>query len=68
MLGGLFIRISGKDSVGRTRQSRQLAYVAEDVSKMFLSKRAAMDLGIIEPTFPVIGTFKPASEDCKDEA
>ena len=55
LLGGVLIKISGKDKEGNIRVSKQLAYVAEEVSRIFLSKQASEDLGIIGDTFPTIG-------------
>ena len=57
LLGGILITITvfGKD--GRPRVSNQLCYVAEGLHRLFLSKTVCKDLGIINPTFPTIGTF-----------
>ena len=57
LLGGVLVRISGKDKNGRLRVSKQLAYVASEVTKVFLSKQASEDLGIISHTFPAIGAY-----------
>ena len=47
--------MTGKDD--RTRESNQLCYVDEGLHRLFLSKTACRDLGIINPTFPDIFTF-----------
>ena len=57
LLGGVLVRISGKDRHGVLRTSRQLAYVAEEVNRVFLSKTASVDLGIINDDFPIIGAY-----------
>ena len=45
------------------RVTRQLAYVAEDVDRVFLSKKATEELGIISKTFPTIGAYALETED-----
>ena len=76
LLGGVFDEISGFDGKGNQRISRQLAYVAADVGRIFLSKKASEDLGIIDISFPTIGayalgeqmpknSFKNVETDCK---
>ena len=57
LLGGVLVTITGKGRDGHTRTSYQLCYVAEGLQRLFLSKAACKDLGIISPTFPAIGTF-----------
>ena len=57
LLGGVLVRISGKVQDGRERFTRQLAYVAEDVDRVFLSKKACEELGIISNNFPIIGAY-----------
>ena len=56
-MGGVLVKISGEDRHGRMRTSKQIAYVAEEVDKVFLSKKACEDLGIIGETFPAIGDY-----------
>ena len=57
LLGGVLVKIWGQDSMGNERSSRQLAYVAEDVKRVFLSKQTVEDLGIINKDFPRIGAY-----------
>ena len=57
LLGGLLLLISGTGQDGVKRISKQLCYIAEGISRVFLSKSACKDLGIISPDFPVIGKF-----------
>ena len=63
LLGGVLVRISGKVHGGGERHTRQLAYVAEEVDRVFLSKKASEELGIISNTFPTIGAFAMESGD-----
>ena len=57
LLGGVLVKITGKDQSGKERFTRQLAYIAEEVDRVFLSKKASEDLGIISDCFPIIGAF-----------
>jgi len=75
LLGGVLVRISGHGQDGVERVTRQLAYVAEEVDRVFLSKKASEELGIISKTFPTIGAYaleteeisNSTIEDIKDE-
>ena len=55
LLGGLFITVSGQDSTGETRVTRQQCYIARNASTLFLSKSGCRDLGIVDKDFPTIG-------------
>ena len=57
LLGGVLVKISGKSDNGVVRSSQQLAYVAKEVERVYLSKRACQDLGIIAENFPKIDAF-----------
>ena len=57
LLGGILITITGTGSDGQTSVSDQFCYVTEGLHRLFLSKNVCKDLGIIDPTFPSIGTF-----------
>ena len=61
LLGGVLVRIRGSNRQGKEIVTRQLAYIAEEVERVFISKKAAEDLGIINKEFPTIGAFKPES-------
>ena len=63
LLGGVLIKISGTSPKGVTRVTRQLAYIAEEVDRVFLSKKASEELGIIDKTFPTIGAYAIESDD-----
>ena len=69
LLGGVLVRISGPGHDGVQRVTRQLAYVAEEVDRVFLSKKATEELGIISKTFPIIGAYaleKESSDENDD--
>ena len=67
LLGGVLVIISGSDQQGKTRFTRQLAYVAEEVNRVFLSRKASEDLGIIEKTFPTIGAYALETDDATED-
>ena len=67
LLGGVLVRISGKDQQGNERVTRQLAYVAEEVNRVFLSRQASEDLGIIGKAFPTIGAYGLETDDTTKE-
>ena len=50
ILGGLFIKVGGK-----TLTTRQLCYIQDGDNKVYLSRNACENLGIISTTFPRIG-------------
>ena len=56
ILGGLFITITGEDSNGKKWSTKQLCYVAEGVTRLMLSKEACVQLGIINSSFPSVGS------------
>ena len=55
ILGAAPLRFSGKDSRGHLIETRQLTYFTGSSDKLFLSKGACIDLGIIPDTFPTLG-------------
>jgi hypothetical protein len=44
LLGGIFITVSGQDSAGDTRVTKQQCYIARNASTLFLSKAGCKDL------------------------
>merc|ERR1712082_179162 len=52
LLGGVFMKISGYSSSGKRWESRQMAYCAKGCNRLFLSKQACVELGILEQDFP----------------
>ena len=53
ILGATILRLSGKNNEGEA--TRQMVYVTDNTDKLFLSREACVDLGIIPNTFPTIG-------------
>merc|ERR1712120_114489 len=67
LLGGVFLKISGYSSSGKRWQTRQMAYCADDCNRLFLSKTACVELGILEQSFPEVGRFKDAGINSIEE-
>ena len=55
ILGAAILGLSGKSNEGEERSTRQMIYVTDNTDKLFLSREACIDLGIIPNTFPTIG-------------
>ena len=55
ILGAMVVRLSGTDSRAMTRETRQIAYITNTSDRIFLSRAACIDLGMIGETFPTIG-------------
>ena len=53
---GVFITITGEDSSGKRWSTKQLCYVAEGVTRLMLSKEACVQLGIVNSSFPSVGS------------
>ena len=69
LLGGILIKITGTDSNGNKRVSKQIAYVAENVNRVFLSRKACEDLGIVGQSFPRVGEFPaPTEQECFNQS
>ena len=62
MLGGILVKISGVDSNCKKRHTKQIAYVTNGVERIFLSRGACEDLGIVGKSFPQIGEFTAQGE------
>ncbi|XP_071478837.1 uncharacterized protein [Diadema antillarum] len=55
ILGAVPLRLSGRNPLGHVVESRQLTYITDNSDKLFLSKEACIDLGIIPDSFPTLG-------------
>ena len=55
IIGAMVVRFSGTDSRAMTRETRQIAYITNTSYRIFLSRAACIDLGMISDTFPTIG-------------
>ena len=51
LLGATILRLSGKDCSGKEISTRQVVYVTNNTDKLFLSREACADLGIISHQF-----------------
>ena len=54
--GAVLLRLSGTSSEGESFEAAVMVYVSPDVRSFFLSKDAMVQLGVIAPTFPKIGS------------
>ena len=54
ILGATILRLSGKDSKGEEKSTKQIVYVTNHTDKLFLSREACTDLGIISQKFPIV--------------
>ena len=54
ILGATILRLSGRGPLGDERITRQIAYITYSTDKLFLSREACVDLGIIPAQFPVM--------------
>lgn len=55
ILRATILRLSGKDQLGTERITRQITYITNSTDKLFLSREACIDLGIISVKFPTVG-------------
>lgn len=55
ILGAVILRLSGKDKSGNLIETRQITYVTDNSDKLFISREACINLGMITDTFPTIG-------------
>ena len=54
ILSATILRLSGKNNKGEEQSTRQMIYVTNNTDKLFLSREACIDLGIIPNTFPTM--------------
>ena len=62
ILGATILRLSGRDQLDDERMTRQIAYITYSTDKLFLSREACVDLGIISAQFLVVSEV-PAQTD-----
>ena len=55
IIGAMVVRFSGTDSRAITHETRQIAYITNTSDRIFLSRAACIDLGMVNETFPTIG-------------
>ena len=55
ILGAVIIRFSGTKENSQRVESRQVAYVTDSTDRVFLSRAACVDLGLVSKDFPTVG-------------
>ena len=55
ILGAAILRYSAKSSTGDTLETRQITYITKDSDKIFISREACIQLGMISEAFPTVG-------------
>ncbi len=55
ILGVVILRLPGKNTEGDELSTRQMVYVTDSTDKLFISREACVDLGVIPRTFPNVG-------------
>ena len=55
ILGAVILRVSGTSPNNKVTETRQMTYVTNDSTNLFLSKTACIDLGMISCDFPTVG-------------
>ncbi|CAB3996762.1 Hypothetical predicted protein [Paramuricea clavata] len=55
ILGAVILRFSGPSKSGKVLETRQITYVTNDSNKIFLSREACTELGLITESFPTVG-------------
>ncbi|XP_064400425.1 uncharacterized protein LOC135346657 [Halichondria panicea] len=64
ILGATILRLSGTSSKGEAVSTRQIVYITKHTDKLFLSREACTDLGIIPSQFPLVNkTTEPSQGD-----
>ena len=65
ILGAVVIRFAGNSGTRRL-ETRQIAYVTDTSDRIFLSRAACVDLGMISDKFPTIGEVNVATSELCD--
>lgn len=71
ILGAILLRLSSRDPCGQLIEMRQMTYITPSSDKLFLSREACMDLGIITNDFPTLHAtynYSVASIDGTDKS
>ena len=63
ILGATVLRFSGKSETDEIINTRQIVYITDSCSKIFLSREACVTLGIISSSFPTIGEATNGIDD-----
>ena len=59
ILGGVVVTITGEDCSSKKWSTKQLCYIAKAVTRLMLSKKACVQLRIINSSFPSVGSLFP---------
>ena len=65
ILGAVVVRFAGNSGTRRL-ETRQIAYVTDTSDRIFLSRAACMDLGMISDKFPTLGEVNLATSELCD--
>ena len=65
ILGAVVVRFAGNSGTRRL-ETRQIAYVTDTSDRIFLSRAACMDLGMISDKFPTLGEVNLATSEVCD--
>ena len=61
ILGAVVLRFVGTSPNGKSKETRELTYITDSSTKLFLSREACSSLGIISKNFPQIGEAAQAA-------
>ena len=53
VMGAIVLEFSYSDNCGNTVSSRQLCYVCEKVTKVYMSRQGCTEMGMLEKDFPM---------------
>ena len=62
IIGAIILRLRGSDKEGYPLESAQICYITPDTDKMFISREACIDLGLITSSFPMFGDVSQAKD------
>jgi len=66
ILGAVVVRFVGNSDDARRLETRQIAYVTDTSDRIFLSRAACMDLGMISDRFPTLGEVNLTTSELCD--
>ena len=61
IVGAIFVRMSGVDATGTKHTAPIMAYVSPSTQKLYLSREALIQLGLISRNFPKVGAVVESS-------
>ena len=67
ILGAVILRFSGISTTGRRLETRQITYVTDNSDKLFISREACEQLGMIPTSFPTIGDIQSCAMQQKPD-